>query len=1820
MNDEFNKQSWPYSDEASLRSFALRIAFENEVSATPLGHRTYEMRQEARLLHGDGKEEEAFALFERAAALHTPDDTSAAAAMCWYDLAETYTRRRDGIRFANLRSAESLYRRALSCPAVERDLHRSAKVRNALASCLRHLAAERHNDGGRKELLSESSKLFKKAIDLARQCGEVEMESLAGYLHNYGNLQAQRGKLDAAIKLFDDAGKHARRVLREVTAGDLAHLRSQILVHGAEARTRRSAAGDYERAASGLREAIAIGHPKLLDRAHLALVDTLRKMGPAYREAAVRALQQVRYDRLDPLLRPQWVSAHENAGLDTEALRVLHLEIHRIMHDRQGTLADHTADTMAVDAQRSAHWAARIEAKQGNPLNAFITLEYSAAPRFAEAVGHYCERADRPASRALHEETAIVGSAASLLDQTADWLAIAPPEARRGALQIPNNIATTVDTFERPADARMRLRLDALQKEAFERARHHADPAGALKQEAQKLKKRAMKLGDQLHAMAPELNQPKPWLGKLNRTVLIKLLKEHPGYALIHLSIVEDLLVVAVWLEGDELVAKAHRTHVPRDLFSALARDRRDDANLTAIQHQLSAIDLSSALPPDPMEHGVLLPSFVASFLPLAALGPPGKTLLDRFHALSWMPCLSPLFERQPPCPPRNGTVSIAPGGTDYHDIALSTIGVPHEAQLIGDSATVPNVLDAACTADVMCFFAHGKHKGKLGPELDLAGGKLERSHLLSRWIGMERVELWACSSGVNLPYDPLTPPVDEAFGLDYEILRVGVRSAIGTLWPVSDLETAVLVARYRLELNRGKSAPRALADAQRAVRDNPAEVLRSLDPKARPVETNGLSSDRPKSAHPRSLFATPLSWGGFRFCGVAEKRPLRAWTAEDERELTPEETAKLDEILSEEEPKRISLDDWQNAQLAEAADPKLQGSPSPERAIRVARLYRDRLFSSRAHNLLSGLAWLHEAMAAGRASESAETPGEARQRLALEAAWLWLDLARGERLSWLDWILLPQDPIAAERAHALIETLADSPHVRALRAWLHLLRAPITNPKQFELTARAAWIQMSPVLKAHPEGHDGVRTWTAACELALVMKETAPEVVAECLERVRELPKMTAGEMAEIVPYARLNSAIALLAANEQGSGSGDDIDEMRQPDAHNLPAFECVRQGLNAWIALWHAPLAQQPEHLSFANKYFDHVEGMHWGYPDDNRLPLIASSGTLGAAYRQVLGTWTEQVSRSVGANNMAIHVMASLQPATDLRLAAIARWSRLCGHIGEQAGDRLGRLALFLRDRETLFERLEEAALLPDYALLAQDPEHPQWRPSRLDPFARPVRFLQSGTTTDDLVPWFLGESCKDAPPGPPDARTAAFSAVRKAELLTSALSTMWNDVCEVGEKRRIANIDASPVSFPKLFDTGIRLADREDILRRIPPRWVVITLSIGTGGRLVVASVRRNKAELLQNIYATDGPDGAKTRHALARLHCARTPGERRTLWTTIEEVLSPALSDALPPAIEREAPVVAIVAPGSLRSVPYVGVRVRGRPLFEFAAGVLHVPSIGVEPRAEGGNREACAFGKDPAEGDTTFGEAVVETLRRWFEPSVIRPPREVTTDIIEAGQIEALAPQLGALRLYGSESSEALSPVLAALNIGGRRKFSDQNTRGTFLPRCEVVELWADTAGAGPAMNALRDDRDRIPGLARSFLLSGAAHVVDLAWPIPDIVKALLCERFGALRKIARERPPVVLAAATMEIAKCLGDLHAAAPALSSIRDVLGWLDEARRARARDLGLDAAWVIRFADRADAPSIRDRTLTGLLDELTDPTHLAAVRCWGWLCP
>jgi hypothetical protein len=366
----------------------------------------------------------------------------------------------------------------------------------------------------------------------------------------------------------------------------------------------------------------------------------------------------------------------------------------------------------------------------------------------------------------------------------------------------------------------------------------------------------------------------------------------------------DRLSVIAVSVRDHVLTARHALVSIPRQPFQDVADFARNHraAQVGPLDEALARIDLLGALGGQAFAHAIVLPDPATSRLPLAALGPVGNRLLDRCEDITWLPNLLPLRTRQAPHGPRSGSLMFAPrafGDTRWHDLALQH-PLEDEQQYLDRAASVENVRRLAPRADVVAFYAHGKHidgqaamqrhDDLTGPSLLLAGGdRLSLTALITEWAGAERIELWGCESGVSLSADPFPVIVDEAFGFDYEFLKVGARSAIGSLYPVAEVPTAVMLAHYRRRLSEGALAPRALADAQRywvttampeilaLVTSDPTDGLaryaraRGVSPPSTPP---GNVARPPDPATYARMFGSPLVWAAFRFVGVCERRP----------------------------------------------------------------------------------------------------------------------------------------------------------------------------------------------------------------------------------------------------------------------------------------------------------------------------------------------------------------------------------------------------------------------------------------------------------------------------------------------------------------------------------------------------------------------------------------------------------------------------------------------------------------------------------------------------------------------------------------------------------------------------------------------------------------------------------------------------------------------------------------------------------------------------------------------------------------------------------
>jgi CHAT domain-containing protein len=196
-----------------------------------------------------------------------------------------------------------------------------------------------------------------------------------------------------------------------------------------------------------------------------------------------------------------------------------------------------------------------------------------------------------------------------------------------------------------------------------------------------------------------------------------------------------------------------------------------------------------------------------------------------------------------------------------------------------GAQATRANVLAALPGATHLHFSCHGAFDldAPLASALQLSGeDRLTLRDLLDGDLDLRTVQLAvlsACQTGIA---DMFHVP-DEAVGLPGGFLQAGVPGVIGTLWPVVDLSTALLLERfYRHHLCEGLHPAVALNRAQRWLREATTRelglVARYEQRLAAPGQDDAHSLRwlRYYRAHPDLRpFAHPYYWAAFGYTGL---------------------------------------------------------------------------------------------------------------------------------------------------------------------------------------------------------------------------------------------------------------------------------------------------------------------------------------------------------------------------------------------------------------------------------------------------------------------------------------------------------------------------------------------------------------------------------------------------------------------------------------------------------------------------------------------------------------------------------------------------------------------------------------------------------------------------------------------------------------------------------------------------------------------------------------------------------------------------------------
>ena len=192
--------------------------------------------------------------------------------------------------------------------------------------------------------------------------------------------------------------------------------------------------------------------------------------------------------------------------------------------------------------------------------------------------------------------------------------------------------------------------------------------------------------------------------------------------------------------------------------------------------------------------------------------------------------------------------------------------------------ASLIQVTDRLGRADYLHFSCHGLFDSQEPMQSGLILSNHDRLTLgdLLATPPLDRARL-AVLSACQTAITDFNELPEEAVGLPSGFLQAGVPGVIGSLWPVNDLSTAVLMKEfYRLHLSEGLGIGSALRRAQQWLRDATAEQMKLAEYWQQEYESSGRNDAnafrlmRIYRANPQLRpFEHPYYWAAFTCNGI---------------------------------------------------------------------------------------------------------------------------------------------------------------------------------------------------------------------------------------------------------------------------------------------------------------------------------------------------------------------------------------------------------------------------------------------------------------------------------------------------------------------------------------------------------------------------------------------------------------------------------------------------------------------------------------------------------------------------------------------------------------------------------------------------------------------------------------------------------------------------------------------------------------------------------------------------------------------------------------
>lgn len=1788
-NKRRRQKKAPSNKTASLRltkAYEENVSYQRKYLSTPEAINSNRLQEQADQMALSGQIEPAHQKLIEALEIAEKTDIEEAISRACHNLAHSYERRIAGVPQENLTQALNLLERTLNCKARQRDKLRLSLTHDLLGRIKRNFA----NRPGfqTKRLLSESKGHLREAYEIVSNLEPLGSGLAARYANNLGNVFINEGNTKQAKHFYQKAQEHIQR-LDSSTFPELYPPSKQMIQRIQLNLLNTFEPNQWPQTIEAIEQLEA---NKQLDG---ALITPLRfsKISALIHSDEPTRLEQARgiiklllTDYLDLDQLKQAAAMAEKLDSLDDALAFLTQARHHAFAQRHHARADHVADHAMVVAQQMAKHAAwlhhKISSDPQDAIQAFLALENSSSMRYYDAISAQTIYLEDEVDRHIYEHRTHAEIMSAFCEDMAARLVLAGDQAdvilKASVAETKNHLASLSND-----DPYMEKNKAFIQElEAIETNRSIYEQ---LNVRSEHWYNEVLRLDTILRERDPTYRQKQAHDFDTTPEGLLHLL-DHDN-ALMRVCMIEGgLLMCLVWRDNDALMGCTQHTPVDSKLFELLsqkarAEDLKQDEELTSM---LLAIHLGALFDRCPSKHLTILPSKYPSLLPWAAINSNAGTLVERFDSITYLPMLTPMMSQQAPSPPRKGTLLVAPGEgldhpTQFHKLAFKDQA--SDRLLAGDDATSQAVEHLASTADVISFYTHGGRSQLSHGELMLSDGPYSAKPQTKTWFGCERVELWACQTGINLPHDFLTPDVDESFGQDTFYHGLGVRSTISTLWEVPDLVCALIVRRYRAKLALGYLAPEALVRAQRwwlteGIRtltevltqypikqamehlserfDVPHELITTLGPAKR---------SQANAEQFKAFLEDPLSWAGYKFMGVCERRPEKPYRPK--RALTDDEQLLLDELLDA--PAPAPFDQYIETQL-ETARAMDKPHPSIAQASRVARLYWLRRRGSRRHNLLRGLTWLHEAMSQYGSNA-----------LQSEAAWLWLELARDDLSFEHQRAIKPADTVLCARIEALVDQRPDA-ESQLIGIWLRFLNEYTLG--LFEHTEPVDYLKslVEHATSIQPSSTDLfvlLRQRLLIVELIYIIYQLKPETTNQYKTTLVHLVKPPSGllDRTERALFSRIKHLCMLIS----------------EETPTMIPLEFLDHKSINKTVT-W-------MRHLSYQSDVV--AQQMYTKQRDD----ALSSMFHDGAQCEHLQGFWAHTSTPSaplLDLMSVYIHDLLSVDEAPYIHRAFEAINTHADLRIAPMRN--LMKLALLAREE---YEHDETTVIVPwrlinlrhIYMNLLEDitrlfgvSDHGM-APYSPDAYAHSAQVIAQGTDVLDMTGWLINSLLQAWEEPQFKSNTATFDLERYIGVLDNRIEEFFSTKSDDGLLASIL------MSTPDVS---------EEWMETLLEEHVLLGITTGHNEELIFMATWSEGGHHHHKTYTS--PQGASIMVSEVLRGLLSDPrGHRQEAFEHLSHILKEGLHQTLEHFDAREPKSLMIFSPGMLRPVPWTGLICCSQlgDRFKAISSLLQLHPPNQLPSVQTADKTMCISGLEPDDAQTRFGRAVITARRRLDHPICAEPgPDYNSRDIIETDVIEAHQDRIKILRMYGKPSPVTLNPSTAGIELRHHRAMTIRNLSDAHLAGCTHAEVWAAHGGFGEARGVHDMKRDVVPEFVRALFVSGAQCILDLAWPIPDLVKALVYEAFGRHHK---HPPDVALTQALVEVQEDLSDWRQQRDSFGDMVQALRWLDRRRRQHAHTFE-DVAEVLPFAghDIEETPQI-------YIDRMCLPVHLASFRWW-----